>query len=363
MPSYSRLVFVALSGVLLGGFAFACADSASVSTFHSTISTLETSNLRPQITVASTAAVTAADPPTTTHTVPPKGWLVIQGTGDVNLDPKYIPALASHGYDWAWSGLDGLFLEDDLTVVNLECSPSELGSPEPKDFTFQCAEEGLAPMAAAGIEVANLGNNHSQDFGKEAMLDGRSNLVRAGVAPVGAGADVAEANAAALFDLNGWKVAVVGFGGVRPHDGWLATTDRAGMADGDAIESMVAAVEDADRVADWVVVAIHWGFELEAQPRPDDVERAKALIAAGADAIFGHHSHRLQPFEMIDGRPVAWSLGNFVWSNLSTAGSTTAVARVIISPEGDVTGCLIPAFIESSGHPVITELPTCGRPK
>jgi len=60
-----------------------------------------------------------------------RGWLVIQGTGDVNLDPAYIPALAAEGWDHAWSGLDGLFLEDDLTVVNLECAPSDLGSPEP----------------------------------------------------------------------------------------------------------------------------------------------------------------------------------------------------------------------------------------
>lgn len=362
MPSRSRVVVLALSGVLLGSVAFACADSVTDSTFRSTTSTSGSSNLKPQTTVGTTLLSTTTHVPTTTSTVPSKGWLVIQGTGDVNLDPAYIPALASHGFDWAWSGLDGLFLEDDLTVVNLECSPSELGNPEPKDFTFQCAEEGLPPMAAAGIEVANLGNNHSQDFGKEAMLDGRWNLLEAGVAPVGAGADATEANAAALFDLNGWKVAVVGFSGIRPHDGWLATTDRAGMADGDTIESMVAAVEEADRVADWVIVAIHWGFELEVQPRPGDVERAKALIAAGADAIFGHHSHRLQPFEMIDGRPVAWSLGNFVWPNLSTAGSTTAVARVIISPEGEVTGCLIPAFIESSGHPVLTESPEC-RPE
>jgi poly-gamma-glutamate synthesis protein (capsule biosynthesis protein) len=109
-----------------------------------------------------------------------------------------------------------------------------------------------------------------------------------------------------------------------------------------------------------VIVAIHWGVELDTAPRPDDIERARALIAAGADAIFGHHPHRLQPFELIDGRPVAWSLGNFVWPAQSTAGSNTGVARVVVTPEGDITGCLIPALIESSGHPVLTGPPDCG---
>lgn len=350
-----RVALTTLLGAAVGVVVFACASTAPMTTpVPSTLSPPTTNHPPPTTTAVPTTVM-----PTTTTEEPP-GWLMIHGTGDVNLDPTYIPALADQGYDWAWSGLEGLFLEDDLTIVNLECSPSELGSPEPKDFTFRCAEEGLPAMAAAGIEVANLGNNHSQDFGKEAMLAGRSNLVDAGVAPVGAGANVAEANAPALFDLNGWKVAVVGFGGVRPHNGWLATTDRAGMADGDTTEAMVRAVENASQIADWVIVAVHWGFELELEPRPDDVARARALIAAGADAIFGHHPHRLQPFEIVDGRPVAWSLGNFVWPTLSTAGSTTAVARVVISPEGVVTGCLIPAFIESPGHPVLTDTPQCG---
>jgi poly-gamma-glutamate synthesis protein (capsule biosynthesis protein) len=288
--------------------------------------------------------------------------LVIHGAGDVNLDPAYIPALASRGYEWAWSGLEGLFMTDDVTVVNLECSPSSLGTPEAKAFTFRCAEEGLSPMAAAGVEVANLGNNHSQDFGKEAMLDGRARLEAAGISPVGAGADAAQAAAPAMFDLNGWKVAVLGFGGVRPHDGWVATADRPGMADGDTIESMVSAVRRAAALADWVVVTIHWGVELEVEPDPDDVERARALIAAGADVIFGHHTHRLQPFEVVDGRPVAWGLGNFVWPDLSPAGSKTAVARVEITPYGEITGCLLPAVIESSGHPVLQGPAECGPP-
>ena len=253
----------------------------------------------------------------------------------------------------------GLFLDDDLTVVNLECSPSPLGLAEDKDFTFRCPD-GLTEMAAAGVEVANLGNNHSQDFGKEAMLDGIRNLSTVGVAPVGVGRTSSLASIPALFDINGWRLAIVGFGGVRPHDAWVASDDRAGMADGDTIETMVAAVEAASSVADFVLVTIHWGVEFDTTPRSEDVERAEAMIAAGADAIFGHHPHRLQPLETVAGRPVFWSLGNFVWPEMSLASATTGVARVVISPEGEVSACLIPALIESSGHPILTAEPPCG---
>ncbi len=287
---------------------------------------------------------------------------MIQGTGDVNLDTGYIPALAAEGWDHAWSGLDGLFLDDDLTVVNLECAPSDLGSPEPKEFVFRCPPEALPSLASNGIEVANLGNNHSGDYGKEAMVDGRANLLASGVAPVGAGSDVDEAGTPALFEVEGWTIAVLGFGGVFPNDTWVASEDTPGMRNGDDIPSMVAAVEAAAAEADLVVVAIHWGVEFDTAPRPDDVERAEAMIAAGADIIFGHHPHRLQPLDVIDGRPVFWSLGNFVWPNFSAAGSITAVARAVVSPDGTIEGCLIPALIESPGHPVLTGEPSCGAP-
>jgi poly-gamma-glutamate synthesis protein (capsule biosynthesis protein) len=339
----------------------ACTVGAAIATTSTTSSgsPIATATAPATRTIPSTTTSTTSTPATT---VPARGSLVIQGTGDVNLDPGYIPALAKQGWDHAWSGLDGLFLEDDLTVINLECAPSALGAAEPKDYVFRCPPESLPSLADNGIEVANMGNNHSGDFGKEALLDGRANLIAAGVAPVGTGKDASEAGAPAVFEIAGWRVAVVGFGGIFPHDGWVATGDSPGMRDGDDIASMVEAVESASAVADLVVVAAHWGVELDALPRPDDVERATAVIEAGADIIFGHHPHRLQPLDFVDGKPVFWSLGNFVWPNFSSAGSTTAVGRVVIEPDGTIDACLIPTVIESHGHPVLTGPPPCERP-
>ncbi|MGH2723363.1 MAG: CapA family protein [Actinomycetota bacterium] len=291
--------------------------------------------------------------PSPTRSPKPRGELVIHGTGDVNLDPSYIPALAANGYGHAWSGLGDLFRRDDLTVVNLECAISELGAPVPKEFNFRGPPEALGPMAEAGVEVANLGNNHARDYGPEALVDTRRNLAEAEIAPVGAGKDDRQASRPALFRVKGWKIAVLGFGGVVPDPTWIAGQGNPGMADGDSIPDMVRAVRAAGRKADLVFVSIHWGVELDTQPRPEDVERAHAMIDAGADAIFGHHPHRLQPMGEYRGRPIFWSLGNFVWPNFSAAGSTTAVAEVRVGPKGRVTGRLLPAFIESPGHPVL----------
>lgn len=326
----------------------------------------------PSTTVAPTTTATPAPPTTTTTaptttttTMPPepeRDWLVIHGTGDVALDPAYIPNLARFGYDYAWAGLDGLFVGDDLTVINLECSPSDLGTPYDKQFTFRCDPDALPVAVANGVEVMNLGNNHGQDFGKEAMLDGRANVFAAGGQAVGVGMDLAEAMEPAIVEVNGWTVAVVGFGGVVPWEAWLAADERPGMASGDDIPTMVEAVRRAGEVADLVVVTIHWGRELDTQPLAEDVERAEAMIEAGADMIIGHHQHRLNPLTFVDGVPVAWGMGNFVWPRLSDAGATTAVARFVVSPDGEVDACLIPAFIESSGQPVLQGPAPCGPP-
>jgi len=323
----------------------------------------------PPVTVATTSTTMVSQPtpaPTSTSavaTVDPRGWLTIQGAGDTNFDPSYIPEFVANGYGYAFGGLGGLLLQDDLTVVNLECATSELGTPLDKEFTFRCDPAALPVARRFGVDVANLANNHVGDFGMEAMIDSRARVEAAGVAAVGVGSDLAEATSPAVFDIGGWKVAVVGMGGIVPAQGWLAGPSRPGMASGDDIDQMIASVRAAAEVADLVVVTIHWGTEGRSEPDPDDRRRAEALVAAGADVIFGHHPHRLGALEYVDGAPVFWTLGNFVWPRLSDASATTAVARVVVSPEGDVSACLIPVFIETSGRPVVQEPPPCSVPR
>ena len=302
-----------------------------------------------------TAGPTTSPEPGRSPTPPRKGRLLIHGTGDVNLDPSYIPNLPANGYGYAWSGLRGLFRDDDLTVINLECAVSDLGSPVPKEFNFRCDPAALPPARRSGVDVANLANNHSGDYGSEALLDSRRRLLEAGIAPVGVGRNEAQAARPAIVEVKGWRIAVLGFGGVIPAADWIAGESSPGMADGDSIESMTRAVSAAKRRADLVIVTVHWGAELETTPTPDDVERAHAMIDAGADAIFGHHAHRLQPLEHYRGKPIAYGLGNFVWPNFSIEGSTTAVARVVVTPDGRVRGRLVPAFIEDAGHPVLLD--------
>ncbi|MDP9296404.1 MAG: CapA family protein [Actinomycetota bacterium] len=282
-----------------------------------------------------------------------RGSLVIHGAGDVSLDPSYITTYATQGYAYAWSGLNGLFEHDDLSVVNLECAVSKLGSPVPKEFNFRGDPAALPAMRKAGVDVANMANNHSYDFGPEALLDTRKNILDAGVAPVGAGKDPAEALAPAIFERNGWKIAVVGLDEVVDPPDAVAATGHPGTAAGHDFSAMLEAVKAADQRADLVVVDIHWGVELDTVPRSYQVTEGHRLVDAGADIIFGGHSHRLQPLDVYRGKPIFWSLGNFVWPNFSAEGSRTGVAEVHVSPDGDLRARILPAFIQAPGHPVL----------
>jgi poly-gamma-glutamate capsule biosynthesis protein CapA/YwtB (metallophosphatase superfamily) len=282
---------------------------------------------------------------------PPRKKIVIHGAGDVSLDPGYISTYAANGYGYAWSGLGGLFRRDDLTVVNVECPVTDEGSQLSKEFSFHGTPAALPAMRDAGIEVGSLANNHAYDRGPEGVVDSRRNLEDAGIAAVGAGKDQAQALQPAMFRTGGWTIAVLGFDEVLDPLDEVAGPHKPGTAAGHDFSLMVRAVKDAAARADLVVVMIHWGVELDTQPRAYQVSEGHRLIDAGADMIFGAHSHRLQPMSVYQGRPIFWSLGNFVWPNFSSAGSTTAVAQVTVTPKGEVVGKLLPAYITSSGHP------------
>ena len=349
---------------MLGSFVFGAVDIGTAEPLESTGVETTTTFPMTETTTSPPPAIEVAAPETTTTTEPvstesERRGVVVHAVGDVALDPDYIIGFRSEGYAYAFDALDGLFYEDDLTVINLECTPSTLGSPLDKTFLFRCPPSALAVAQANGVDVVNLANNHSQDFGTTAMLDGLLQSRLAGLTPVGVGADLVGATTPAMLDIGGWKIAVLGMGGVIPGESWLATEDRPGMASGDDIEQMTAAVSAAANAADLVFVTIHWGVEGESAPRTDDRARAIAMIEAGADAIFGHHPHRLGELEMVDGVPVYWTLGNFIWPRLSDASATSGVARLEISANGDIDACLLPAFIQRSGQPSLTGARVC----
>jgi poly-gamma-glutamate synthesis protein (capsule biosynthesis protein) len=285
--------------------------------------------------------------------------IVIHGVGDILLCHCFHRAFVTEGYEHAFSGMQGLFTRDALTVGNLECAPGNGGRMlDDKPFAMRCDTGGYPAMAAAGMDVVSLANNHAGDAGMRALLRGIGDLRGAGITPVGAGAHRAEAIRPAVFLRGGWSIAVVGFTAVGGGQGWPAGLPRdpgTAWAEPAVMERVMRSLDES---FDLVIVTIHQGAgNYSPTPSPREVATGHALIDAGADVVMAHHHHRVLPMVIYPDRPIFWGLGDFVWSRFGDHRDVSAVAEVVVEEDGSITGRLIPAYIVTHGHPVLRGLP------
>jgi poly-gamma-glutamate capsule biosynthesis protein CapA/YwtB (metallophosphatase superfamily) len=202
--------------------------------------------------------------------------------------------------------------EADLFVLNLECCISARGERWPdarKPFFFRAPPEAASLVAELGVDCVTLANNHALDFGYDALLDTLEHLRAAGIALVGAGANVTAARAPAILTAAGLRLGVVALGD-HPRD-FAARADTPGIAYADLSRGVVPewvleAVGEID--ADVTLVTPHWGPNMAPDPRPYVREAAAALVDAGATLVAGHSAH---VFQGVAGR-VLYDLGDFL---------------------------------------------------
>lgn len=279
-----------------------------------------------------------------------RGALVIHGTGDIGLDPRQVPAFASHGYGWAWRDLAGLLGSDDLTIVNLECPVTDLIAPAARPVTFRCDPGALPSVRRAGVDVVSQANNHAADQGLAGLLDSSARIRAAGLVAVGAGADRSEALRVATVRREGWTVAVLGIDQVSDQAS-AAGALRPGTAPGREMRRVVAAIAAASTTSDLVIVMVHWGIEGSSAPTDLQVRQAHRMIDAGADVVFGSHAHRLHPLEVYRGRPIFYGLGNTVWPRAEDAAG--GIGEVIVRPDGTIEARVLPIEMVDDGRPML----------
>ncbi len=211
--------------------------------------------------------------------------------------------------------------EADVRVGNLECVISSKGKALDKTWTFRAHPRTL-PVLQRHVDGVSLANNYSGDFGKQAFTDMLARLDRAGLPYFGGGRDLRQAHQPRIIERKGVRLALLGYNEMFPRS-FEASEEQAGLAWADE-EQMVAAVAAARRQADVVIPYLHWGQEHSTQAHARQRALARRLIAAGADAVVGTHPHVRQDTEVIDGKPVIYSLGNFVFDGFSDPENNTA---------------------------------------
>jgi poly-gamma-glutamate capsule biosynthesis protein CapA/YwtB (metallophosphatase superfamily) len=280
---------------------------------------------------------TDAQPTPSSDPLPPNEDLDIRILfgGDAMMDWSVKQTIKSKGVDYPWSSIADLVSSSDYAVLNLESSVTTSGSSEDKQFTFKSDPSSLSGMKNAGFDLVSLANNHSMDYGESGLLDTMDHLEQHGLRYVGAGEDSRSAYSSEKVEINGKVISFLGFSKVLPNGSWYPTNDKPGVASGYQLENMYSLVEREKRTSDYLFVLIHWGNEKELNFTQEQETIAHALIDNGADAVIGSHPHVLQGFDIYKGRPIAYSLGNFLFPDYVTGESAeTGMFELRINEEG-----------------------------
>ena len=262
----------------------------------------------------------AALPPVPTAAPPApaerRDSVVLIAGGDVCLGKALGQELLRDPTHDPFAPVGALLASADVRFINLESQLSDQRgeTQHPANpLVFTGPPAGADALARAGITVASLANNHMWDYGEGAFLETLRHLERVGVAYAGVGRTRGMAYAPVLVERGGFRVAVLAVTDIWNQGTLWKHPARERVAGAD-LEGLGAAVRAA-RVklhADAVVVSQHGGVEYLDRPAPRTRAFAHASIDAGADAFLGHHPHVIQGVEMRRGRPIFYSLGNFV---------------------------------------------------
>ncbi len=222
-----------------------------------------------------------------------------------------------------------IFSADDLTVINFEGTLTNSTAREDKKFAFREEPEAVKILTEASVEAASVANNHSSDYGKQSFTDTVDTLNGAGITAFGYD-DIQ------VVDVGGVKVGLTGIYELDQHQGVA-----------DQVKTNIASLRE--KGAQIVIVYFHWGIERETTPDENQVALGHLAIDSGADLVLGSHPHVLQGVEIYNGKPIAYSLGNFLFGgNTNPEDKDTMILQETFTVDDDSVKVSAPTAIPCS---------------
>ena len=264
---------------------------------------------------------------------------VISFTGDINFAEDWYTMEAleqkPNGLsDCITSELMSVLQDSDILFMNNEFVYTDSKEALPgKAYTFRADIERVSMMQELGADIVSLGNNHTYDYGADGLLDTMDTLEEAGIAFVGAGENIEDASKIVYMVANGRKIAFVAATEIERTTQYTkeATATEAGVLKTRNPQRFINIIKEAKENSDYVIAVPHWGTEGSLYSDASQRRQAGLYAQAGADVIIGGHPHRLQGIAYYEDTPVAYSLGNFWFSDGTLY---TTVAQVLIDAEG-----------------------------
>lgn len=252
----------------------------------------------------SASTVTAVAP--TRERQPEKKQFTMIAVGDIMTDRNVGDAIRRNGALSILEKVRELTRSADVSFANLECPLSTAGPHAPRDCVFRARPETVAVVKDGGFDIVSLANNHTLNAGREGVLQTLDVLDKQGIPYCGARRDRTKGGEATYLKVG--QVTV----------GFIAATDLSfGHGSYNKVDpdraNLVAQIQAARPLCDILCVSFHWGDEYQSLPNQRQRNTAHAAVRAGADLVLGHHPHTLQGIEVYQGKPILYSMGNFVF--------------------------------------------------
>ena len=228
--------------------------------------------------------------------------------GDFCITPNYLDKSL---FD---STVIELFNKSDYNIVNLEC-PITKDIAENKTLKtgphLRSDERIINHLKDLNINAVTLANNHLLDYGQKGLYDTFHTLQSHKISYVGAGINCEEASNPLILENQNLKIAIVNF---CENEWSIASTNEGGANPLDIVDN-TKQIKEAKKAADFVIVIAHGGHEYYQLPSPRMVKQYRFFVDNGADAVIGHHTHCLSGFEIYNNCPIAYSLGNMIFTH------------------------------------------------
>ncbi|MDA3840743.1 MAG: AmmeMemoRadiSam system protein B [Patescibacteria group bacterium] len=245
--------------------------------------------------------------------------------GDLMLDRHVAERIDDKGIDYIFEKLAGdenrFFQGIDVVGANLEGVVSDDGEHYmPQNiFDFAFGPEKIFQIKKYNFNFFNLANNHFADQGRQGEEETRENLDKLDFSYVGCRDKEIGECSTKIIEIGGKKIGMAGFSMVY------------GLFDQEAAK---ATIEELRSKSDFVITNVHWGVEYQHNFNQTQRMVGHELIDAGSDVIIGHHPHVVQGMEMYKGKPIFYSLGNFVFDQYFSKDTQEGLA-IGISYESD----------------------------
>lgn len=189
------------------------------------------------------------------------------------------------------------FLGADIVFGNLEGPIYKDGFRSSTSLVFGFPESSKDVLANVGFDVLSVANNHTLNQRAEGLESTVKLLRENNISPCGDPTDERIGDIV-YIDVSGGKVAFVCFDDVQHK----LDLEKAAIVTSEAVSN-----------SDFVMASVHFGVEYQHKQNKRQIEIAHKLVDSGADVVFGHHPHVVEPFEVYNGSLIFYSLGNFVF--------------------------------------------------